>query len=172
MKANIYLFLVLLTGILFTSCKKDSIAYKSDFNKSSDAWVNFRASSGNSYRYGISASSWTGYSTATTVTVKNGKVVQRSFVAKSVNPLTHQTVVVQEWDETESQLGSHEGIAPIWTLDDIYKEAKNNWLQKRSNAETFFESNNSGMISSCGFVEKNCQDDCFQGIKISFIEKI
>lgn len=172
MKAHIYLFLVLLTGILFTSCKKDNIAYKSDFNKSSDAWINFKASSGNSYRYGISSSSWTGYSTATTVTIKNGKVVQRSFVAKAINRTTNQTVVVQEWSEAENQLGSHEGVAPLWTLDDIYKEAKDNWLRKRSNTDTYFEAKNNGMISSCGFVDKNCQDDCFQGIHINFIEKM
>ncbi|MEI3802664.1 MULTISPECIES: hypothetical protein [unclassified Chitinophaga] len=169
MKANIYFFLLL---ILFTSCKKDNIAYKSDFNKSYQAWINFKESSGNSYRYAIATSSWTGSSSETIITVKEGKVIQRSYIAKNLIPATNQLEIIEEWMEDESKLGSHERGATFRTLDEIYKEVKDKWLLKRDHADTYFESGNNGMISTCGFVEKGCQDDCFQGVHINFIEKI
>ncbi|HEY9259752.1 hypothetical protein [Chitinophaga sp.] len=172
MKANIYLFLFLLLGSLFTSCKKDNIAYKSDFNKSYQAWINFKKSSGNSYRYASNTSSWTGYSSETIITVKEGKVIQRSYVVKAVDRATNQIMTTEQWLEDGSQLGSHDSGYPLKTLDDIYKEAKDTWLLKRDNADTYFESKNNGMISNCGYVEKGCQDDCFRGVDIGFIEKI
>ncbi|MCW3466995.1 hypothetical protein [Chitinophaga nivalis] len=172
MKANIYLILFLLTGIVLTSCKKDKIAYQNDFNKSFDAWINFKASAGNAYRYGIQSSSWTGHSSVTTITVKGGKIVQRSYIAKGIHPTTKEIVILAEWKEEGSQLGTHDAGYPLRTLDEIYQEAKDNWLQKRDNADTYFEAKNNGMISSCGYVENNCADDCFMGISISFIEKI
>ncbi|NLR82347.1 hypothetical protein [Chitinophaga eiseniae] len=173
MKANIYLFLLLLTGVLLTSCKKSDIAYENDFNTSVRSWMNFKAASGNSYRYVVSFSSWAGFSTETVITVKEGKVVQRSFTAKRrIDSIPGQLEVYEQWTEEESKVGSHGNAYPPQTLDEIYKAAKDRWLLKRSNAKTYFEAKNNGMISSCGFVENGCMDDCFQGIDISLIEKI
>jgi hypothetical protein len=58
------------------------------------------------------------------------------------------------------------------TLDEIYDRAKSDWLRKRSNAQTYFEANNNGLISSCGYVEEGCQDDCFRGITIASVERL
>lgn len=172
MKANIYFFFLLLISTVFMACKKDKIEYKNDFNRSYDAWIGFKAASGNSYRYTVNFGSWTGSSSATTITVKEGKVIQRAYIAKVIDRNTHLPQTVKEWTEDGSSLGSHtEGYA-LRTLDDIYQEAKDNWLLKRSNADTYFEAKNNGMMSDCGYVEKGCQDDCFRGITISLIEKI
>jgi hypothetical protein len=99
--------------------------------------------------------------------------MERSFVAKqNANNGTGAFTVLDQWTEAENQLSTHEtGAAPV-TLDKIYETAKQDWLQKRDNASTYFETNNRGMISLCGYVPDGCQDDCFQGITISFIEAI
>jgi hypothetical protein len=55
-------------------------------------------------------------------------------------------------------------------LDEIYEKARSNWLKKRGNAKTYFEAKNDGLISSCGYAEDGCQDDCFNGINITSIE--
>ncbi len=78
------------------------------------------------------------------------------------------------WVEDISGIGTHKNTAacPYLTLDAVYEEAKNEWLKKRENAETFFETENNGMISTCGYTPDGCQDDCFRGIRIVRIEAL
>lgn len=167
------LFMFLLLGTLFTACKKSDMAYESNFEKSFKTWTEFKASSNNSYRYQINTSSWTGYSTETIITVKDGKVVKRSYVSKSMgNPPSNQLVIHEEWTEEGTTLNTHASGAKTMTLDEVYEKAKTDWLLKRKDAKTSFETNNSGMISSCGYIENNCADDCFRGITIASIQKL
>lgn len=170
MNRNLYLLIVLLLGSSFISCKKSDISHESDYDKSYKSWVAFKTSSNNSYRYKVSFTSWTGYSTETVITVKAGQVVGRSYVAKTVEHPSNSVLVREEWTEDESTLNTHANGDPSATLDEIYDRAKNQWLLKRKDAEVYLETKNNGMISSCGFVPKNCADDCFRGIHISLIE--
>ncbi len=171
MKRNPYLIILLLVGTLFTACKKSDIVQVKDFDRSYQTWLNFKSTSDNSYRYKISTSSWVGSSTETIITIKNGQAIARSYVAKRIDRTTNQVVVYDQWTEDKSNLNSHQSGASALTLDQIYEKAKTDWLLKRKNAKTSFEANNNGMISSCGYVEDNCADDCFIGIYIAFIEK-
>jgi len=101
--------------------------------------------------------SWTGYSAETVITVRAGKVVERSFEARqNANNGTGAFTVLDQWTEAESQLSTHEKGAASLTLDKIYEEAKSNWLLKRDNASTYFETRNHGMISLCGYVIDGC----------------
>jgi hypothetical protein len=172
MKGNLYLFILLLTGTLFISCKKSDIEHENDFDKSYKSWMDFKTSSKNSYRYMVRTASWTGYSTETIITIQNGKVVHRSFVAKAVDPPSNAVALREEWEEVTTKLNTHQNGAATMTLDEIYQKAKTDWLLKRDNADTDFETNNNGMISACGYVENGCQDDCFRGINIAFIEVV
>ncbi|KAA2243805.1 hypothetical protein F0L74_15125 [Chitinophaga agrisoli] len=173
MKLSIYLFTLLLMGTLFVSCDKSDINYENDFDKSYKAWENFKASSQNSYRYMVVFGSWTGYGTETIITVKNGQVTGRSFVGKGfVNGQNTTPTVVEEWTEDESSINTHEKGAAAITLDEIYNKAKTDYLLKRDDARTYFETNNNGMISSCGYTPENCADDCFNGVTIQYIEKL
>lgn len=174
MKATSYLLvLVLLVITTFTSCKKsDDIVYQSDFDKSYKAWSSFKAQSNNSYSYVVTTSSWTGYNTATTITVLNGEVVNRKYRAWSTNfPAAHITTHA-DWEETKSKLNTHDSAAATLTLDDIYQTAKTVWLKKRADVHTSFEAKNNGIISSCGYVEKGCADDCFIGIAIASVTSL
>lgn len=81
-----------------------------------------------------------------------------------------------QWTETEENLGtktySYSPASPLYTLEDIYTRARTEWLKKRSDAETFFETDNNGLISRAGFVPDGCIDNCFFGIYIESIEAI
>ena len=171
MKKENYLIILLLILTSFTSCKKENLAYENAYNKSYRTWTSFKKSSNNSYRYTIEFGSWTGYSTTTVLTVSGGKVVKRSYVRSTERPL-NQTTIIEQWDEEGTTLNTHQTGYPIQTLDEIYQKAKTEWLPKRTDATTYFESNNSGMISSCGYVENNCADDCFNGVQITSIERL
>lgn len=171
-KLNFYLSL-LLAVTLMTSCKKDTLSYPSDYAKSSQSWLDFKSSSANSYRYTVAVGSWVGTNAETTLTVNSGKVVARSYVYTAPAQDRSSGFVVQEqWTENENSLNSHAYGAPIQTLDEVYEKAKTDWLTKRTDADTYFEAKNNGMISSCGYIPRSCQDDCFVGITITNIEKI
>ncbi|SHF25402.1 hypothetical protein [Pedobacter caeni] len=171
MKPNHYLLLnLLIVTMILTSCKKNNIEHENDFDKSFKAWTDFKASSDNSYHYTVSTVSWTGLSTETQVTVKNGKPIQRSYLAKSVRSTPKNEVTIHEqWTEDEAKLNTHPNQFKAVTLDEIYQKAKTVWLLKKKNAKSYLETKNNGMISSCGYIEENCADDCFVGINIESI---
>lgn len=80
-----------------------------------------------------------------------------------------------QWEEKGVELGTHTdgtGAAALITLDAVYQKARTEWLLERENVTAYFEAGNEGLISSAGYVEKNCADDCFIGIKIRLVDKI
>ena len=170
MMKKIY-YLVVVIALTFASCKKDE-GVIGNYGASYKAWTNFKSSVNNSYEYAVTSASWTGYGNETIITVRNGKVVQRSFLAKTINGATGAATIVNQWVEDSSKLNTHNEGAATLTMDDVYRKAKAEWLVSNKNTDTYFENNNQGMLSTAGYTEKGCMDDCFNGIKISFIRKI
>lgn len=205
MNKSHYLLLFILP-FLFLACNKSDIEYENDFEKSYKAWLNFKTSHNDSYRYVVKRSSWAGFSWETALTIQAGEVVERAFrytvytdyrmpeagwsleVAQEMIdslskrypenienlPSADSILNTLTWTENKNNLNDpgHGGGAPIQTLDQVYEQAKNDWLKKRDNAQTSFEAKNDGMLSSCGYWEDGCMDDCFRGITISLIEGI
>ncbi|MBO9204636.1 MULTISPECIES: hypothetical protein [Niastella] len=159
---------------LFISCTKDDINFERDYDKSFSAWSNFKKTSGNSYRYEVVGGSWIGYSWTTIITITEGKPTQRYFKLSIPGSTVNIPADQLEWTETATELNTHTqslAAAPV-TLDEIYDKAKREWLIKRDKVHVYFETANNGMISSCGYVNDGCQDDCFNGIKISSIQPL
>lgn len=171
MRTKLTLFALMFMSLLFSACKKDSIEYDNDFDKSYKAWLNFKESSGNSYHYKMTSGSWTGSTTETVITVTDGKITKRYF--KYTSPVANDGAPgrTEEWTEQEGEINTHAGLEAL-TLDQVYEKAKTDWLLKRKDASTYFEANNNGMISSCGYVDDNCADDCFNGIRIASVEAL
>lgn len=171
-----YFILVLLfAGISFSGCEKEKISYKSDFEKSLKEWQEFKKSAGNSYQYTVVRSSWVRMSWTTVITVKSGKVIQRNFKWTVPDDWTPQIPDDQkEWIENEAEINAHKdsGAADAVTLDEIYTRAKTDWLKKRDHVTSYFEAKNNGLISSCGYQDNNCADDCFNGITITSITRL
>ncbi|SFW86652.1 hypothetical protein [Chitinophaga sancti] len=165
---NVYPLILLLILSLLGACKKAE--YTSELFKSKEIYIAFKASTGNNYKYVVATSSWTGYSSATTLTIKDGKVVGRAYISKML--VNNVVKVDKEWIEDAATLGSHTEGAALRNLDDVYEIARKEWLKKRDDADVYFEAKNDGMISSAGYVNKGCQDDCFNGISISAIAKL
>jgi len=172
MKTKTHLYLLTLLLLAIVACKKETIEHENSFDRSYKSWISFKAAANDTYRYHIVSSSWTGNSSETIITVKNGKVINRSYLAKAVVQPGNTITVISEWTEDEKSLNTHNDGATTLTLDEIYDRAKSVWLVKRKDAKTSLETNNNGMISSCGYIINGCQDDCFNGISISVIEKM
>lgn len=164
----LYLFVL---GIVFTSCDKNDFEYEDNFKRSHSAWLDFKAQSNNSYMYTTQGSSWTGYAWETSITVVDGKVVQRSFKYIRGENIPE---VDEQWIENEDEINSHKNTSAseACTLDDVYEKAQNDWLKQGKDVTYFFEAKNNGLISLCGYVPDGCMDDCFTGISISDIEVI
>lgn len=77
---NKFFFVFFFVGAtVFLGCDKSDIEYQNDFDRAHEAWLKFKASSGNSYRYTVSGGTWAGSSWLTAITVKEGRVVRRDF---------------------------------------------------------------------------------------------
>lgn len=169
------LFYLILLAITLTSyaCSRDDFEYEGRFKESKKALADFKTRSGNSYKYVVSGYSWIGISWETTITVLNGKVVQRYFKYTEIRENMKESFTQElEWTEGENELNTHTdpSAAAVMTLDEVYDKAQQDWLLKRADTETFFETKNNGLISSCGYVHKDCADDCFRGITIKSID--
>ncbi|MBB6109547.1 hypothetical protein [Mucilaginibacter lappiensis] len=166
---------IIIILIAITSCKKDGIANENDFNKSYNAWISFKNRSHSSYQYTTNFGSVFGYGSETKIAIINGTIVSRDFTAVQLRrDGTNKQDTVAQWHEEKSSLNTHVNQGgELLTLDDIYQKAKTIWLKadKKSN-DIYFETKNKGMISSCGFVPKGCQDDCFNGITIGAITSV
>tara|TARA_R110000868_G_scaffold33779_1_gene122350 strand:+ start:217 stop:729 length:513 start_codon:yes stop_codon:yes gene_type:complete len=165
----------LLISSLTPSCSSDDdLDYQNDFDNSKKAWVDFKDSSNNSYKYLVlGASVFTTYGWVTTITVFNGVIIERDFRYTS-GAENFIPVDQLEWTESENEINSSEheytSASIALTLDEIYEKAQLEWLIKRKDATTYFEVENNGLISTCGYVKKGCIDDCFNGIKVKSIE--
>ena len=171
MKMKLCFFALLFIGIVLVSCKKESdLNIEHDFEQSYNEWLTFKQISDNSYRYMVAGGSVFSPRWQTTITVTKGKVTQRHFKFTSTDGLANVADDVIEWTENEDEINLHSNSgADALTLDQIYDKARNEWLIKRKNAKVYLEHFNGGLISSCGYVVDGCVDDCFVGIKITYI---
>ncbi|HLS39114.1 MAG TPA: hypothetical protein VK023_12670 [Sphingobacterium bovisgrunnientis] len=184
--------------LILIGCGKDKLENQNDFEKSYATFQKFKKETKNTYTYKTTVQSYyDGIVREYTFEIVEGVVTKRSFMFKEIGnnkrPETGWTeesarlafqatdytdeaianlISKLEWVEEKDQLGTMEAPLNIWTLDQIYDKAKEEWLIKRANAQIHFETNNNGLISLAGYVPNGCQDDCFTGIKITKIEKL
>ncbi len=124
----------------------------------------------NTYRYTVQFISAFGFGSTTIVTVTNGTVTGRDFEAFTTNSTGTRTVT-QRWSETTGDLMSHPEGAEAVTLDVIYGRCRQQWLTVNTKKhKTYFEKEHNGIISLCGYVPNGCQDDCFEGVRLSAFE--
>jgi len=163
-------YALLLIGILLISCEKSNLNYENSFESSYQEWLSFKQTSGNSYHYVVTGGSVFDPGWQTDITVTQGKVTQRHFKFTSVTGLGNIPAEALEWTENENEINSHTTSgADALTLDQVYEKARSEWLIKRKDAKAYFETNNNGLISTCGYVPDGCMDDCFVGINIAAI---
>jgi hypothetical protein len=175
MKGAKFLLITLwITITLISSCKKNET--ESNFDKSYNAWLSYKSSVNNSYNYTAVEYSSGSYAD-TKITIKQGYVIQREYAyyefvfTSSTSEPTKR--LVKRWEESGSSLNTHPGEgAAVFTMDDVYYQAKNVWLKAHQpENEIVFETKNDGIISSAGYYPYSCTGNCFIGINISSLSK-
>ncbi|WP_163707723.1 hypothetical protein [Mangrovibacterium lignilyticum] len=172
MKQLPVLFLFILFA--FVSCEEDSntlTSIKGDsgitYDESYSQWQKLKAQNGNSYTYTLSFTSWTGYGSATTLTIEDGLVAERSYVSYEMKYPENEMVVLESYTETGDDLGSHDKGVPLFNIDDLYDTCASDYLVvDEANNTLYFNTDPTGIMNTCGYVPDNCADDCYVGINI------
>jgi len=185
MKASLYLCLALV--FVFVSCKisDDSNVYELStltklkgviglsYQTSLERWNELKSLNGNSYKYQTTFLSWTGYGCTTELTVEDGVVTGRIYQEFSPDEVTGEQVIVTSYSEDYQSLGRHERGAAPWTIDELYSSCASDFLTvDEENNTIYFETELDGMMTLCGFVPNDCEDDCYQGVSINSFEWI
>ncbi|WP_373056107.1 hypothetical protein [Zunongwangia sp. H14] len=164
--ACIFLFACSEPDVQATNISGESgITYKN----SKSSWQGLKTAKGENYRYRIEFTSWTGYSQETEITVIKGEIEKREFHAFQQN-FTDEQLVYEELEsyvETGEELGTHEKGAALRTIDELYETCISELLVVNQSSNTlYFDTDENGIISECGYVPKGCVDDCFAGFKL------
>lgn len=163
MKHNFWIICLIAISYCLISCEKSDIDHEAEYENSYLKWLAFKKSSHNSYSY--RASFFSQISVARTrITVTNGITTKREFECIRYLP-SNDTV---KWVESMDEINMHDDIeaAKAITLDQIYHDAKTEWLVKRDGMDVIFTTDSQGIISTCGYQEDNCADCAFTGVHI------
>jgi len=155
-----------LCSCLFIVFSQAAVYKLKEYNASLKAWKDLKPST---YTYVVhSYSELTDVESITTTTVNNDKVVRRAYWFRDNFNFSNK---ITTWvEDTPGTIGTHkEGFVPI-NLDNVYAQCRSNILiQDQVENELYFETENDGLISRCGFFPINCVDDCFRGVIIASI---
>jgi len=159
---------VILLVLIAFSCSNEEIT---QYNISLDEWKTLKKQYDNSYTYTTSFESWAGFGTNTTLTIQNGIVVSRAYEGYQRDNTNGNIIITETYIETIEHLNTHERGFPTLTVDELYTSCIEDYLSvNKKNNTIYFETNDIGIISICGFVPDGCIDDCFRGFRISSFE--
>jgi hypothetical protein len=139
------------------------------YEQSYQKWLSDKQAHQESYEYVVAFSSWAGFGENTTITVKRGLVAARKYEARQyTSQASGEKEVTAQWTEDAHSLSTHAEGAPAQTLDQVYEQCSARYLSVDASRHTvYFENENNGILSLCGYVPNNCQDDCFTGVRIA-----
>ena len=118
------------------------------------------------YRYTRSTQSYSGYESRTTIEVKQGRVVARNFKAWMVDGNGKQTRK-EAWTEKGKEVGKHQNGAPPKSLTSLYTDCSKILKTKSKKIHVIRVAyDKQGILKTCTYREKGCQDDCTSGFSI------
>lgn len=161
--------------LLYISCDREAIPPALDvqgesgytYSESKSKWLQMKKEKGDSYNYKVQEISWTGHGNNTLITIVNGKAVARTYQEFFMDPDTGSIENGYGYSETKVDLGKNEAGARPWTIDHLYSICLAEYLVVDDESNTiFFDTDEEGILTSCGFVPDDCADDCFTGITL------
>ncbi|WP_289021420.1 hypothetical protein [uncultured Salegentibacter sp.] len=142
-----------------------------NYSNSKDLWKKLKSENEDSYSYTVNSISWTGNGSRTHISIKDGTVIRREYTYykqdrnEDGEPIE---IAIESYIETGEEIGNNaEGFDPL-LIDELYETCFSEYLNVNREENTiYFDTDENGIISNCGFVEKGCVDDCFIGFRIS-----
>jgi hypothetical protein len=177
MEKNITLLTLPFICFLILSCSMETVRDNMlvegengfNFVESKAQWKDLKKKNGNSYEYTIREQSWTGVGSDTRILVTRGKVTARYFTAFQMSDEDGSIEYTGGYEEVDKKdIGTHEEGAPPINIDGLYQTCLSKYLVVDPDSNTvYFDTNEEGVISLCGYVPIGCVDDCFEGINMS-----
>jgi hypothetical protein len=159
--------LLLVVAAALSGCGSDYNEIEQEqLGRSRDTWTAVKGSPSRHYRYADRNSSLTGASWETLVEVQANVVIRRTYTARDI-----AGVVTTTWTEEAAAVGTHTEGAPPLTVEEVYTACSSNVLSRNPAVNritlTFHPD---GVMQTCVYEPKNCQDDCAIGYRLSMIE--
>jgi hypothetical protein len=122
------------------------------------------------YHYRRGTSSFVGYNTDTTVEITNDQPSWRSYVATSFVAADGGSTpgIVEQWQETAGQIGSHTSGAPALTVEQLFDACTAVLANDPATNTITLSISAEGVPKTCTFLPHNCADDCLMGFALSF----
>jgi hypothetical protein len=166
-----FLFSLLFTMAFAASGQETSRAdsMRSTLQQSRTKWEEVKKTYNNSYTFSLEEGSYTGHGSVTTITVRNGVVVQRMYQDWfKDNPDFTPTIFVERGDEINTRPEGERAR----NLDDIYKECEE-WISKDPLTNHLdLHLDRKGLLYMCGHYPMGCMDDCFIGVNVRSIMRM
>lgn len=159
-----------------SSCGRETIPIQEDpaedettiYEHSWKAWLDLKEENGDAYTYTATETSWTGAGSRTTIEVRNGELISKKYEAYVISDETGEKTITETFEETGSAVGKDERGARPLTVDQLYELCLSQYIAVDEEENTiYFETFDNGIVSVCGYVPKDCVDDCFQGFTLS-----
>lgn len=139
---------------------------QADVADSRAKWDTQVLAAGGNYTYTREFHSFLGFSSRTTIVVRDNAVTERHFKAQHESGGEATT-----WSELGADVGSHDEGAPALLMEDLYDQCTDDVLTV--DFEDNFISvlfNTDGLLQVCQSTNRHCQDDCSRGPSIGSIE--
>lgn len=149
------------------SSRADSM--RSTLEQSRNKWEEIKKTCNNSYTFSLEEGSYTGHGSVTTITVRNGVVVQRMYQDWfKDNPDFTPTIFVERGEEINTRPEGERAR----TLDEIYTECEE-WISKDPlTNHLYLHLDRKGLLYMCGHYPMGCMDDCFRGVNVRSIMRM
>lgn len=177
MKPLTIYFLILVSALFITCETQDDNVTVIRVNPallSLERWKELKQMNGTSYSYDVKTNSFSGFGSITTIIVTNNVITKRTYESyrlfdNDFKPLSFEERIIQEtFIETTEELNSNTLGAKTATIDELYKSCINKYLKVDPNKNIItFKIFNTGLMSTCSYFPKDCQDDCTIGVSIS-----
>lgn len=172
---NLKLVIAVLLYCLTTSCAfqaSTTTRHLSSYEKSLRKWKKLKKRHQNIYSYSIHDEIyWTGYQSETIISVHKGVVTRRVLsefnpvIAANFKDLHFKTIYIENKEEINTHSRGNKGQ----TLDEVYLRCKTYLAVSPTENDIYFSVDSNGIINTCGYNIKNCEDGCNEGIRIQKI---
>lgn len=144
---------------------------KEKLNQSHQRWLKLKEECNGNYSYNVRWSSWAGFGNATTIVVKDNKVIERRFESYGAPNPDGRPIDKNRWTEKGDFIGSNNKGYPPRTIDDLYKEAKSLTDEPIPPFHrAVIRLNKQGLLLSCFIQDTRIADDApIKGVNITSI---
>jgi hypothetical protein len=138
--------------------------------KSRAAWTAARDAAQGDYIYEVLRTTFIGGVYTTRISIAHNLVTKRAYQA-ALGGAGMENPVATDWVETGVEVGTHLEGAPALTIDQLYNRCRDDVLAvNRSSNDITLLFRADGILDTCVYTPRGCQDDCATGVWVNTLE--